>query len=58
MSVETPTSDQPRFPLLEFIRASSLHVGAAAAAAALRKDLVETGRLPSAAFDEGTPRRE
>ena len=34
------------FPILEFIRASSLHVGAAAAAAALRRDLVDTGRLP------------
>lgn len=52
MSVHTPTCSKPRFPLLEFIRASSLHVGAAAAAAALRRDLVETGHLPSAAFDE------
>ena len=52
MSVRTTTSERRRFPLAEFIRASSLHVGAAAAAAALRRDLVETGRLPSAAFDE------
>jgi chromate transporter len=52
MSVYTPTRAKPGFPLLEFIRASSLHVGAAAAAASLRRDLVETGRLPSAAFDE------
>jgi chromate transporter len=37
---------------LEFIRASSLHVGAAAAAAALRRDLVDTGRLPGTVFDE------
>jgi chromate transporter len=52
MSVHTPTSASRSFPLLEFIRASSLHVGAAAAAAALRRDLVDTGRLPSGAFDE------
>jgi chromate transporter len=52
MSVHTQTPTRRPFPLVEFIRASSLHVGAAAAAAALRKDLVETGRLPSGAFDE------
>lgn len=52
MSVHTQTIVRRRFPLLEFVRASSLHVGAAAAAAALRKDLVETGRLSSSAFDE------
>jgi len=40
------------FPLAAFIRASTLHVGAAAAAAALRRELVEEGRLPGAAFDE------
>ena len=40
------------FPLVELVRASSLHIGAAAAAAALRRDLVDTGRLPGAAFDE------
>ena len=52
MSVLTETPARGRFPLLEFIRASSLHVGAAAAAAALRRDLVDTNRLSSAAFDE------
>ena len=52
MSVHTHASTGSRFPLLEFIRASSLHVGAAAAAAALRRDLVDTGRLPGTAFDE------
>ena len=46
------TPPRSRFPLTEFIRASSLHVGAAAAAAALRRDLVDGGRLPSEAFDE------
>jgi len=52
MSVHTQGPDNRSFPFLEFIRASSLHVGAAAAAAALRRDLVDAGRLPSAAFDE------
>lgn len=52
MSVHTQASRRSRFPLVEFIRASSLHVGAAAAAAALRRDLVDTGRLPGPAFDE------
>ena len=52
MSVHTQRPAGRPFPLLEFIRASSLHVGAAAAAAALRRDLVDTGRLPSASFDE------
>jgi chromate transport protein ChrA len=37
---------------VEFVRASSLHVGAAAAAASLRRDLVDGGRLPGQAFDE------
>jgi chromate transporter len=35
-----------------FVRASSLHVGAAAASAALRRDLVDEGTLPSTTFDE------
>ena len=48
--MSTPTPD--RFPLVEFVRASSLHVGAAASAAALRRDLVDRGGLPSQAFDE------
>ncbi len=52
MNVHTQTPTRRPVPLLEFVRASSLHVGAAAAAAALRKDLVETGRLSSGAFDE------
>ncbi len=51
MSVHTQASTGSRFPLLAFIRASSLHVGAAAAAAALRRDLVDSGRLPGTAFD-------
>jgi chromate transporter len=52
MSVRTSSAQRPLFPLAEFIRASSLHVGAAAAAAALRRDLVDGGRLPAGAFDE------
>lgn len=52
MSVHTQTPRHCPFPMLEFIRASTLHVGAAAAAAALRRDLVDTGRLQSTAFDE------
>jgi chromate transporter len=51
-SVRRTTVERRPFPLVEFIRASSLHVGAAAAAAALRRDLVDSGRLPSGAFDE------
>jgi chromate transporter len=47
-----PASYRPAIPLGSFIRASSLHVGAVAAAAALRRDLVESGRLASTAFDE------
>ena len=47
-----PTSDRRSFPLDSFIRASCLHIGAAAAAAALRRDLVDNGPLPSHAFDE------
>jgi chromate transporter len=52
MSVLRPASERRPFPLREFVRASSLHVGAAAAAAALRRDLVHSGRLRSGAFDE------
>ena len=51
MSVAAPDSEGS-FPLKAFVRASSLHVGAAAAAAALRRDLVDNGRLPGGAFDE------
>jgi chromate transporter len=52
MSVRTTTDERRQFPLVEFIRASSLHVGAAAAVAVLRRDLVDSRRLPSGAFDE------
>jgi chromate transporter len=52
MSVQTPSGPRGGFPLVEFVRASSLNVGAAAAAAALQRDLVDTGRLPGAAFEE------
>ena len=52
MSVAVPDSERRPFPLKEFVRASSLHVGAAAIAAALRRDLVDNGRLPAPAFDE------
>jgi chromate transporter len=43
--------DRP-FPLASFLRASTLHVGAAAAAASLREDLAESGPLTSSEFDE------
>ena len=52
MSVSISHRDRRPFPLEAFVRASSLHVGAAAAAAALRRDLVDSGRLPGTAFDE------
>ena len=52
MSVAARSPEQPSFPLEAFVRASSLHVGAAAAAAALRRDLVDEGRLSASAFDE------
>jgi chromate transporter len=52
MSVAAPSQEHGPFPVEAFVRASSLHVGAAAAAAALRRDLVDTGRLPASAFDE------
>ena len=52
MSVAVPDSERRPFPLEDFVRASSLHVGAAAIAAALRRDLVDNGRLPAPAFDE------
>ena len=43
---------EPVFPLESFVRASGLHVGAAAAAASLRRDLVESGAIESAEFDQ------
>ena len=52
MSVAAPSPERGPFPLEAFVRASSLHVGAAAAAAALRRDLVDNGRLSASAFDE------
>jgi len=52
MSVAARSPERRPFPFEAFVRASSLHVGAAAAAAALRRDLVDNGRLPAGAFDE------
>lgn len=52
MSVRRADNAPPRFPWLVLVRASSLHVGAAASAAALRRDLVETGQLHPDHFDE------
>ena len=52
MSVAAPSQEHGSFPVGPFVRASSLHVGAAAAAAALRRDLVDRGRLSASAFDE------
>ncbi len=45
------SSSAPRLPWRSFVSASSLHIGAAAAAASLRRDLVETGTVPDATFD-------
>jgi chromate transporter len=52
MSVAARSPEHGPFPLEAFVRASSLHVGAAAAAAALRRDFVDEGRLSASAFDE------
>ena len=52
MSVAVTDSERRSFPLGALVRASSLHVGAAAAAAALRRDLVDKGRLSASSFDE------
>ena len=52
MSVAARSPEGASFPVGAFVRASSLHVGAAAAAAALRRDLVDQGRLSASAFDE------
>jgi chromate transporter len=52
MSTKAPNAEQWTFPWLALMRASALHVGAAATAAALRRELIDSGRLPSAAFDE------
>ena len=52
MSVAARNPEHASFPLGPFVRASSLHVGAAAAAAALRRDFVDQGQLSALAFDE------
>lgn len=53
MAAVYPTPDKsPSFPLKSFLRASSLHVGAAAAAASLRSDLVDGRHVDAAAFNE------
>ena len=52
MSVAARSPEDASFPVGPFVRASSLHVGAAAAAAALRRDFVDQGRLSASAFDE------
>lgn len=52
MSVAARSPEDASFPVGPFLRASSLHVGAAAAAAALRRNLVDQGRLSASAFDE------
>src|SRR5262245_39324607 len=52
MTSEAMPPDIRTFPLASFVRASSLHIGAAATAAALRRDLVDGGALPPSAFDE------
>lgn len=51
---EVYRDDQRRFsfPWPSFLRASSLHVGAAAAAASLRRDLVDTKTVDPHVFDE------
>ena len=52
MSVAARSQEQASFPFGAFVRASSPHVGAAAAAAALRRDLVDKQKLSASAFDE------
>lgn len=52
MSVRRADEAPSRFPWRVLVRASSLHVGAAASAAALRRDLVETGQIHPDHFDE------
>lgn len=52
MSVAARSQEHASFPFGAFVRASSLHVGAAAAAAALRRDLVDQQKLSAPAFDE------
>lgn len=52
MSVNRADEALPGFPWRALVRAAGLHVGAAASAAALRRDLVETGQLQPEHFDE------
>ena len=52
MSAAAHGQQHASFPFGSFVRASSLHVGAAATAAALRRDLVDNEKLPASAFDE------
>src|SRR5687767_16038975 len=47
-----PSTAVQSFPLASFLRASGLHVGSAAAAAALRHDLVNQRHLTESEFDE------
>jgi chromate transporter len=44
--------DAGPLPLAPFVRASTLHVGAAAATTSLRHDLVDEGTLDASTFDE------
>ena len=46
------TTGARSFPAPPFIRASSLHIGAAAATASLRHELVDHGRMSAAEFDK------
>jgi chromate transporter len=50
--LESVPSVDRRSLLLAFLRASSLHVGAAATAASLRRDLVDSEILDAAEFDQ------
>jgi chromate transporter len=51
-TVYPPSPSSQELPAAAFVRASTLHIGAAAGAAALRRDLVERGSLRAHAFDE------
>jgi len=52
LEVYSSATTRRAFPIGAFLRASGLHVGAAAAAAALRRDLVEQQFVSEADFDE------
>lgn len=48
-----PVPDQAQsFPWAALLRASSLHIGAAAAAVSLRRDVAERGNVPPELFDQ------